>query len=88
LLRETLLWREKASLQRLRAGSSDRREHLGSVIGTKRADFNRTTVAKMLDGRIIGGSRHVKIAPGLLETASGLADIVPPQERTISPCDA
>jgi hypothetical protein len=63
LLRETLLWREKASLQRLRAGSSDRREHLGSVIGTKRADFNRTTVAKMLDGRIVGGSRHEKWFP-------------------------
>src|ERR1700733_4160583 len=63
LLRETLLWCEKASPQRLRAGSSDRREHPGSVIGTKCADFNRTTVAKMLDGRIVSGSRHEKWFP-------------------------
>ena len=50
LLREALLWHEEAPLKRLRAGPSDRRKHLGPVIGTKRADFDRTTVAKMLDG--------------------------------------
>ena len=45
---KALLWREEASLKRLHAGASDRREHVGPVIGTKRADCDRTAVAKML----------------------------------------
>ena len=43
---------KEASPQRLCAGSPDRRAHRGPVIGTERTDFNRTTVAKMLDRRI------------------------------------
>src|SRR5712664_965262 len=58
LLGKALLWHEEAPLKRLHAGPSDRREHFGPVIGTKRTDFNRTAVAKMLSGRIIGGFSH------------------------------
>jgi hypothetical protein len=45
LLGETLLWHKEAPLERLCAGPPDGREHLGPVIGAKRADFDRTTVA-------------------------------------------
>src|SRR6267143_5401817 len=45
---KALLWYEEPSLKRLHAGPSDRREHFGPVIGTKRTDFNQTAVAKML----------------------------------------
>src|SRR5712671_3880356 len=55
---KALLWNEEASLKRLHAGAPDRREHVGPVIGTKRTDFNRTAVAKMLWGRIICGFNH------------------------------
>src|SRR5260370_12238018 len=65
LLREALLWREKASLNRLCAGPSDRREHLGPVIGTKGADVDRTAVANVFDDRIIGGLQACKMIPGL-----------------------
>jgi hypothetical protein len=58
LLREALLWREKAPLERLRAGPSDRREHLGPVIGTKCANFDWTPVAEALERRIVPSSFH------------------------------
>jgi hypothetical protein len=62
---KALLWYEEASLKRLHAGASDRREHIGPVIGTKRTDFDRTAVTKMLEGRIIDGFRHDGWLPGL-----------------------
>jgi hypothetical protein len=52
--RKAFLWYEEAPTQRLCAGSSNRREHLGPVIGTERADFDRAAVAQILDGRILG----------------------------------
>lgn len=58
LLRKAFLRREKAPLERLWAGSSDRREHRGPVIGTKCTDLDGSTVAKVLDDRIISGQRH------------------------------
>src|SRR5258706_1344965 len=78
LLREALFWREKAPLKRLRACAPYRREHLGPVVGTKCPDFDRATVAKMLDDRIIGGSRHEKWFP--------VSGMVPSRERMIFPC--
>ena len=63
LLRKAFLWREKAPPERVRARSSDCREHPGPVIGTKGADFNRSTVAKVLDDRIVSGQRHEKWFP-------------------------
>jgi hypothetical protein len=62
-LRKAFLWYEEAPTERLRAGSSNRREHVGPVIWTERADFDRTTVAKTLDGHIVGESRHEKWFP-------------------------
>src|ERR1700676_2554169 len=50
---KALLWREEASLKRLHADASDRGEHIGPVRGTKRTDFDRTAVTKLLEGRII-----------------------------------
>jgi len=47
----------------LRAGPSDRHKYLVPVIGTKRSDFDRATVAKMLDDQIIGSFRHEKWFP-------------------------
>jgi hypothetical protein len=44
-LRKAFLRDEEASLQRLGAGSSDGGEHPGPVIGTERADFDRTMLA-------------------------------------------
>jgi hypothetical protein len=63
LLGKAFLWREKAPPERVRTRSSDRREHPGPVIGAKGADFNRSTVAKMLDDRIVSGQRHEKWFP-------------------------
>src|SRR5438105_2394707 len=88
LLRETLLWYEKASSQRLRAGSSDGREHLGSVIGTKCANFNRTPVAKMLDGRIVGGSGHEKCFPVCSKQQGVVPALCPRKGEQSRPGDA
>ena len=60
LFGEALLWHKEAQPQRLCAGPSDRGEHLGPVIVTKRADFDRTTVAQALDSRIVRESSHEK----------------------------
>src|SRR5258708_2790532 len=61
---KALLWNEEASLKRLHAGAPDRREHVGPVIGTKRTDFDRTAVAKMLSGPIICSFSHGGWLPG------------------------
>jgi hypothetical protein len=55
---KALLRHEEASLKRLHAGASDRSQHVGPVIGTKRADLDRTAVAKKVPGRVIGGFSH------------------------------
>jgi hypothetical protein len=62
-LRKAFLWCKEAPLQRLRAGPSDGREHSRPVIGTERADFDRTTVAKMFDSRILSEFGHEKRFP-------------------------
>ena len=46
--RNTFLWHEEVPPQRLRACSSDRRKHRGSVNGMQYADFDRTTVVKIV----------------------------------------
>ena len=35
---KTLLWHEETPLKRLRAGASDSGEHIGPIVGTKRAN--------------------------------------------------
>ena len=51
----TLLWHEETPLKRLRAGASDSGEHIGPIVGTKRANDDGTVVAKTFLGRIMGG---------------------------------
>jgi len=48
LVREVALHDEKATLQRLRAGLTDRREHVSLIIPLKSADFDLATVAEKL----------------------------------------
>src|SRR3954452_19816948 len=62
-LREAFLWREKAPLERLRAGPPDRREHLGPVVGTKRPNLDLATIAEVLNSRIIRAFLHEKWFP-------------------------
>ena len=56
--RKTALRREKASLERLRAGAADRREHILPIIRSKGAYFDCAPVAKTLHSAIVGGLLH------------------------------
>ena len=57
--------------KRLRAGSSDRREHPALSLGRSARISIGPTVAKLLDDRIIGGFRH-EILSGLSNRRAAL----------------
>ncbi len=48
----------QTSVAEARTRLSDRSEHLVPVLGMKRADLDRATIAKMFDGRMRGDTRH------------------------------
>src|ERR1700704_2483310 len=58
LVREVALHDKEATLQRLRAGLTDRREHVSLILPPKSPDFDLAAVAEKL-ARSVGGSfRH------------------------------
>src|SRR5882762_3251276 len=58
LIREVTLHDKEATLQRLRAGLSDRSEHVGLILPLKRADFDLAAVAEKLARSVGDGLRH------------------------------
>src|SRR5882672_8941673 len=58
LVREVALHDEEATLQRLRAGLSDRSEHVSLILPPKSPDFDLAAVAEKLAGSVVGGLRH------------------------------
>src|SRR5258708_16224361 len=58
LIREVAFHDEEAALQRLRAGLSDRSEHVSLILPPKSPDFDLAAVAEKLAGSVVGGLRH------------------------------
>src|SRR6266849_7409616 len=61
LVREVALHDEEAALQRLRAGLTDRREHVSLILPPKSADFDLATVAEKLACSVGDGLRHLAL---------------------------
>src|ERR1700757_4190418 len=84
LLRESLLWCEKASPQRLRAGSSDRREHPGSAHRDEVRGFqsdDRREDARRPNSRRV---QTWEVVRGLLETQAGRPVVYPARENDLA----
>src|SRR3981081_3066108 len=58
LVREVALHDKEATLQRLRAGLTDRREHVSLILPPKSADFDLAAVAEKLACSVGDGLRH------------------------------
>ena len=58
LVREVALHDEEATLQRLRAGLSDRSEHVGLILSPKSADFDLAAVAEKLACSVVDSLGH------------------------------
>src|SRR5712672_1965817 len=58
LVREVALHCEEATLQRLRAGLSDRGEHVSLILAPESADFDLAAVPEKLSCSVVGGLGH------------------------------
>jgi hypothetical protein len=61
---------EEATLQRLRAGLSDRSEHVSLILAPKSPDFDLAAVAEKRARSVVGGLRHCRSCYG--KQGSGL----------------